>query len=84
MLVEANLRLKFSTAENAAAFLTSFMPEAANLPMKRSRWTINQQGSDIIFEIQSEDAVAFRATINSFLQFAHGVEKTIDVVEESI
>ena len=83
MKIQATLRFIFNSRENASIFLQSFNPEAAQLPMKRSTFTTFQEDATIRFEITSEDAVAFRATMNSFLQFAHTVEKTVLLVSDT-
>jgi KEOPS complex subunit Pcc1 len=81
--IKSNLRLEFKLgSDNAQIFYTSFIPEFSDMPMKRSKWKIfppeKQNDSEVvIFEIESEDAVAFRATINSIIQFAHIIEKTV-------
>ena len=82
MKIQATLRFQFESEASATIFLRSFSPEMAQLPMKRTTWTVNQHSSEIIFEIQSDDAIAFRATLNSLLQFAHIVEKTVQVATE--
>lgn len=59
------------------------MPEFDTLPMKRSKWSVQpptNTTSDIIFNISSEDGTAFRATINSLIQFANVVENSLGLV----
>jgi len=59
------------------------MPEFHSLPMKRSKWSVQpptDTSSDIFFNISSEDGTAFRATINSLIQFANVVENSLGLV----
>ena len=83
MHVASNLNLQFKTPEDADIFYQSFMPEFDTLPMKRSQWQIShspESPCDILFDINSDDETAFRATINSVIQFAHVIEVTINLV----
>jgi tRNA threonylcarbamoyladenosine modification (KEOPS) complex Pcc1 subunit len=79
LIIENDLCLKFISKAEATIFLESFSPELNSLPMKRSTFEVKQIDNQILFKIHSDDAVAFRATINNFLQFAHVVEQTIDI-----
>lgn len=80
--IDSDLNFSFKSKEDASIFLESFSPEIQALPMKRSTFEVRQEENLIRFKIHSDDAVAFRATINSFLQFAHTVEQTINICEK--
>ena len=84
MKIISSIKFEFNTASDAEIFYKSFIPEFQDMPMKRSKWTISTPKADfneIIFQIESEDATAFRATINSLIQFANIVEKTIKLTK---
>lgn len=62
------------------------MPEFDRTNMKRSTWVVKTPSSTeplLIFQIQADDATAFRATINSLIQFASIVERTLELAENS-
>ena len=83
MKINSTIQFEFKSPENLQIFYQSFLPEFSDLPMKRSKWVIKDPEpatSTLVFSIESEDATAFRATINSLLQFAHIVEKSIEFV----
>lgn len=85
MKITTQISFQFDSPEDAQIFYTSFLPEFNDMPLKRSQWQVNPPESDspvIQFNIQAEDATAFRATINSLIQFAHIVEKTIHLTYE--
>jgi tRNA threonylcarbamoyladenosine modification (KEOPS) complex Pcc1 subunit len=82
MKIQATIRFLFESEGTATIFLQSFSPEIDQMPMKRTAWSFEKQKSEIIFEIHSEDAIAFRATLNSLLQFAYAVEKTVQITTE--
>ena len=83
MQVQTSLRLHFNSPEDAKIFYRAFMPEFNTLPMKRSKWNVqppSENTSDITFEINSEDGTAFRATVNSLIQFANVVDISIGLI----
>ncbi len=84
MKIFNTITFRFENPNNASIFYNSFLPEFEDMPLKRSKWEIchpDQNLNEIIFKIQSEDATAFRATINSLVQFANIVEKTINLTK---
>ncbi len=84
MKIISLIKFEFDTPSDAEIFYQSFIPEFQDIPMKRSKWTISNPKADsneINFQIDSEDATAFRATVNSLIQFANIVEKTIKLTK---
>ena len=84
MKIISSIKFEFNSAGDAEIFYKSFIPEFQDIPMKRSKWTISNpkvDSNEIIFQIESEDATAFRATVNSLIQFANIVEKTIKLTK---
>lgn len=85
MQLTTNIRLEFVSPENAAIFYQSFLPEFHDMPMKRSAWHIEpllDGSTTVTVSIHAEDATAFRATVNSLVQFASIVERTLKLVEK--
>ena len=56
-------------------FYTSYLPEHNIQPQKRSEVSLSQSLNEIIFTVKALDITAFRATINSILQFGNIVYK---------
>ncbi len=84
MKIENVLTFRFETAETASIFYSSFAPEIEDSVLKRSSWEVappDPASSVVIFTIYADDATAFRATVNSVIQIAHIVEKTVHIVE---
>ena len=73
--------MKFDTKEDASIFYASYMPEHGTLPRNRSHVALQQSMENIIFTINAKDVTAFRATINSILQFGNIVFKVIEKVD---
>jgi KEOPS complex subunit Pcc1 len=80
-IINCNLSMKFNTEEDASIFYNSYMPEHEKIPKKRSKISVHQSMDEIIFEIKAKDVVAFRASINSILQFGNVVFKIIEKVD---
>ncbi|MHA1109957.1 MAG: KEOPS complex subunit Pcc1 [Promethearchaeota archaeon] len=80
-VINCSLSLKFDTEEDATIFYTSFMPEHGTIPRKRTEVALEQSKENIIFTIKAKDVTAFRATINSILQFGNIVFKVIEKVD---
>ena len=84
MKIISSIKFEFNSPNDAEIFYKSFIPEFQDIPMKRSKWTISSPKADsneINFQIESQDATAFRATINSLIQFANIVEKSINLTK---
>lgn len=84
--VHDQLRFVFPSPEFARIFLDAFMPEVPTMPLKRTRIDVGidpASPAEVRFTVDADDVVAFRATINSFLQFANVVEGTVQLVTDA-
>ncbi|MBD3354183.1 MAG: hypothetical protein GF364_22060 [Candidatus Lokiarchaeota archaeon] len=81
--IQSSISLHLNSIDDAAIFLNSFTPELKTMPTRRSKLVISQEKSKILFQINAKDVTAFRATINSVLQFSNVVTKTIDYIDKS-
>lgn len=75
------ITLDLGSEENAEIFYNAFTPELDYMPMKRSDMKITKNGSKINLSVKSLDITAFRASINSILQFTNVVDTIIDYIE---
>jgi tRNA threonylcarbamoyladenosine modification (KEOPS) complex Pcc1 subunit len=83
--VNADIQFKFDTNEALDIFFTSFTPEMASIPSKRTKFSLKkiQEPKPMAeFHIECDDLTAFRATINHFILFASLIEKTIKLIEK--
>ena len=79
--ISDTLKINMNSEENAIIFLKSFIPEIKTMPKKRSNFKIEQQGTNILFHINALDITAYRATINSILQFSNVVDVIVNTIE---
>ena len=77
-IIDCSFSIKFPTEQDAVIFLNSYMPEHGTIPKKRSTTSLKQMGDKIIFNIKAKDITAFRATMNSILQFGNVVFKIVE------
>ena len=87
MKINSTITFEFKSAEDAAIFYKSFLPELSSIPMKRSELNIEKPKSSdakIYCKITADDAVGYRATVNTLIQTAHTVEEVINIVEEEL
>ena len=80
-VITSNLSLHFNTEEDASIFYTSYLPEHGKVPKKRSQVSVQQKEKVIEFSIDAKDITAYRATINSILQFGNVVYKIVEKVD---
>ena len=80
-VINCTLSLKFDTEKDATIFYSSFMPEHGKIPRKRTEVALVQSNDVITFTIKAKDVTAFRASINSILQFGNIVYKVIEKVD---
>ena len=80
-VMDCTLSMKFPTEQDATIFYTSYLPEHNIQPQKRSEVSLSQSLNEIIFIVKALDITAFRATINSILQFGNVVYKIMERVD---
>jgi tRNA threonylcarbamoyladenosine modification (KEOPS) complex Pcc1 subunit len=82
--VSTELRFSFPTNESLEIFFSSFEPEMHSIPSKRTRFTMKKEFGvkpAVVFHIECDDLIAFRATVNHFIVFASIIEKTLAITE---
>jgi tRNA threonylcarbamoyladenosine modification (KEOPS) complex Pcc1 subunit len=60
----------------------SFMPEFNKLKTHRSEISINKNENSIIFQINSKDITAFRASVNEIITFGKIVDNCFYLIEK--
>jgi tRNA threonylcarbamoyladenosine modification (KEOPS) complex Pcc1 subunit len=83
MRVKSKLELIFTSENDAQIFYQAFLPDLNAIPMKRSKIELdppNHSSNSVYFSIDADDGIAYRATINSLIQFANIVDQTLSQV----
>jgi len=77
--IKNSIIISFKRIEYTNIFLNSFMPEFEKIISNRNLLKIRQIDNKIQIIIRSLDIKAFRAIINSILQFTYVVDKLLEL-----
>ena len=81
--IKSTLELKFKTSKLCDISYNSFLPEFNIVTSKRSTISMKKEEYSLIFQIDSNDITAFRASINEIISFGKVIDNTLKIVENS-
>jgi len=82
--INSIIEFQFDSSQIRDISFNSFLPEFKRLNTKRSKISIEKKNSrSIIFEIDSGDITAFRASINEIINFGKVITDSIKLVDNS-
>jgi len=81
--IKSTLELKFKTSKLCDISYNSFLPEFNIVKSKRSTISMKKEEYSLIFQIDSNDITAFRASINEIISFGKVIDNTLKIVEIS-
>ena len=82
--IKSWIQLKFSNPETRDISFNSFIPELKKLQTNRSKVLVEKKNSKLlIFEIESNDITAFRASVNEIISFGKIIDNTMRLTEIS-
>ncbi|MBI2142432.1 hypothetical protein HYU15_03020 [Candidatus Woesearchaeota archaeon] len=64
-----------SAAGDAGLICAAFLPEKKELKAERASYALRPGESGVVFEISADDAVAFRASVNTITKMLSVIEK---------
>jgi len=79
--IKSTIELIFNDSQIRDFSYNSFLPEFSKLKMKRSMMTIEKKNYSLIFQIESSDITAFRASINDIISLGKIIENTLELCE---
>jgi len=78
------IELQFKNPHIRTISYNSFLPDLRKLQTKRSTISIKKKdNSNIVFNIDSKDITAFRASINEVISFGKIIESSLKIIEKS-
>ncbi len=80
---KANIRLKFASQKQISTILSALTPEANAPPTKRASIKLEEDGLFLVLNVEAEDTVALRATLNAYLRWITSTVNVMDVVEQA-
>ena len=70
------VQLQFNNSQLRDMAYNSFLPEIKKLQTKRSNVTMEKRDNSLLFDIESTDITAFRASISDIISLGKIVEST--------
>lgn len=82
--IESTIEFDFKESNLRDMSYNSFIPEISKLQTNRSKILVEKKNQHkLIFQIESNDITAFRASMNEIISFGKIIEKTIQLPEIS-
>ena len=75
--VKSSVQLQFVNSPLRDMAYNSFLPEMKKLQTKRSKVTMEKSNNTLLFNIESTDITAFRASISDIIGLGKIVESTL-------
>lgn len=80
-IAKAKVRLKFATGEQLQIVFNSLNPEAKIPTSHRARTTLEKEYDFLLVNIEAEDTVALRASLNAYLRWINSILNVLEVVK---
>jgi len=74
--IKSEVQLQFNNSQLRDMAYNSFLPEIKKLQTKRSNVTMEKRDNSLLFDIESTDITAFRASISDIISLGKIVEST--------
>jgi len=82
--IESTIELLFENSHLRDISYNSFIPEIKKLQTKRSKILVEKKNQhQLVFQIESNDITAFRASMNEIVSFGKIIENTVQLPEIS-
>lgn len=81
MKAEATIRLRFTSRRHMETVRRALEPEAKRPIAARSIATLEKNGTFLVLKVESEDTVALRAALNSYLRWISSTTNVIGFLE---
>ena len=82
--LKSTIKLQLSNSQTRDISYNSFVPDLKKLQTKRSIISIEKKNKNlIIFNIESKEITAFRASINEIISFGRILENSLEIIDKS-
>jgi tRNA threonylcarbamoyladenosine modification (KEOPS) complex Pcc1 subunit len=79
--IKSIIELNFKDSKIRDNAYNSYLPEFNKLKTKRSHISIEKKENSLIFQIESQDITAFRATVSDIIALGKIIENTIELTK---
>jgi len=79
--IKSTVEFNFDNPELCKISYNSFLPEFDKKKSKRTKLLIEKKDSSLIFNIESSDITAFRATVNDIINFGKIIDNSLHIIK---
>ena len=83
MKAKATIRLKFRSGKHLQTMKTSLLPEVTKPGFGRARVNLRNKGNFLVVEVEADDTVALRSTLNAYLRWINSMMNVVAVLDQS-
>jgi tRNA threonylcarbamoyladenosine modification (KEOPS) complex Pcc1 subunit len=81
MKAKATVRLRFASEEHLKMVLSAIRPEASNPATRRARTTLENENNSLVLNVEADDTVALRASLNAYLRWISSILDVLEVLK---
>jgi len=81
MKAKATVRLRFASEEHLKMVLSAIGPEANNPATRRARTTLENENNSLVLNVEADDTVALRASLNAYLRWISSILDVLEVLK---
>jgi len=82
--LKSTIEFQFKNSHIRTISYNSFLPDLKKLQTKRSKILIEKKDSNnVVFNVESKDITAFRASINEIISFGKIIENSLQIIDKS-
>jgi tRNA threonylcarbamoyladenosine modification (KEOPS) complex Pcc1 subunit len=81
MKAKATVRLRFAAKEQLETVLNAIKPEAENQASRRARTILEKEGNSLVLNVEADDTIALRASLNAYLRWTSAVLDVLEVLK---
>lgn len=78
---KATIKIKFSSEKQIRSLFNAITPETEKPPAKRARVKLENDGLFVVLLVESDDTIALRATLNSYLRWINSIVNVLEVID---
>ena len=79
----AKVRLKFQSEKQVETLLSALNPEVEATATRRAKIQLEKDGLFLVLNVDAEDAVALRSTLNAYLRWINSTVGVVSLIEKT-
>lgn len=79
---KATIKLNLQSKKKLATLIDSLNPEAKATITKRAQAKLEKKGLCLLFNVEAEDEVALRSTLNAYLRWVNSTLNVLNTIEK--